>query len=99
MEQPSQSAEESEMQYFGAIFEKKKTRVISVHFQGKPFSITTIKVYALTTNAEEVKVKLFYEDLQDILELIPKDVLLVICNWNVKVGRQKIPGVKGKFGL
>ena len=73
--------------------------MIPVHFQGKPLSIIITQVYAPTSIAEEVKVKLFYEDLQDILELIPKDVLLVICNWNVKVGRQKIPGVKGKFGL
>ena len=74
MEQPSQSAEESEMQYFGAIFEKKKTRVISVHFQGKAFNITAIQVYAPTTDAEETEVDQFYKDLQDLLELTPKKI-------------------------
>ena len=74
--------------------------MISVHFQGKPFNITVIQVYALTTNAEEVEVEWFYEDLQDILELTSKkDVLFIIGDWNAKVGSQEIPGVTGKFGL
>ena len=71
--------------------------MISVHFQGKPFSITVIQVYALTSNAEEVEVERFYEDLQDLLELtFQKGVL---GEWNAKVGGQEIPGVIGKFGL
>ena len=74
--------------------------MISVHFQGKPFSITLIQVYAPTSNAEEDEVEWFYEDLQDLLELIPKkDVLFTIRDWNAKVGSQEIPGVTGKFGL
>ena len=72
--------------------------MISVHFQGKPFNITAIQVYALTSNPEEAE--RFYEDLHDLLELTPKkDALLVIGNWNTKVGSQEIPGVTGKFGL
>ena len=72
----------------------------SVHLQGKPFDITVIQVYALTTNAEEAEAERFYEDLQDLLELTPqKDVLFIIGDWNAKVGRQEIPGVIGKFGL
>ena len=71
-----------------------------VHFQGKPFNITVIQVYAPTSNAEEAEVEWFYEDLQDILELTPKkDVLFIIGNWNEKVGSQEIPGVTGKFDL
>ena len=74
--------------------------MISVHFQGKPFNITVIQVYALTSNAEEAKVERFYEDLQDLLELTPKrDVLFIIGDWNAKVGSQEIPEVTGKFGL
>ena len=74
--------------------------MISVHFQGKPFNITIIQVYALTSNAEEAEVDWFYEDLQDLLELTPpKNVLFIIGDWNAKVGSQKIPGVTGKFGL
>ena len=74
--------------------------MISVHFQGKPFNIAVIQVYALTSNAEEAEVERFYEDLQDFLELTPpKDVLFIIGDWNVKVGSQEIPGVIGKFGL
>ena len=62
--------------------------MISVHFQGKPFSITVIQVYALTSNAEEAEVEWFYEDLQSLLELTPKkDVLFIIVDWNAKVGR------------
>ena len=77
----------------------KNNRMISVHFQGKPFSITVIQVYAPTSNAEEAEVEQFYEDLQDLLELTPKDVLFIIGDWNVKVGSQETPGVTGKFGL
>ena len=72
--------------------------MISVCFQGKPFSITVIQVYSPTSNAEEAEQ--FYEDLQDLLELAPiKDVLFIIGDWNAKVGSQEIPGVRGKFGL
>ena len=78
----------------------KNNRMISVRFQGKPFSITVIQVYAPTSNAEEAEVEWFYEDLQDLLELTPKkDVLSIIGNWNAKVGSQEIPGITGKFGL
>ena len=67
--------------------------MIFVHFQGKPFSITVMQVYAPTSNAEEGEVERFYEDLQDLLELtLPKDVLFIIGNWNEKVGSQEIPG-------
>ena len=63
----------------------KNDRMISVCFQGKPFNITIIQVYALTSNAEEAEVERFYEDLQDLLELIPpKDVLFIIGGWNTK---------------
>ena len=73
--------------------------MISLCFQGKPFSITVIQVYAPTTNAEEVEVERFYEDLQDLLELTPnKDVLFIIRDWIAKVGSQEIPRVTGKFG-
>ena len=74
--------------------------MISVCFQGKPFNITVIQVYALTSNAEESEVEQFYEDLQDLLELTPKkDVLFIIGDWNAKVGSREIAGVKGKCGL
>ena len=74
--------------------------MISVRFQGKPFSITAIPVYAPTSNAEEAEVEQFYEDLQDLLELTPKrDVLFITGDWNAKVGSQEIPKVTGKFGL
>ena len=74
--------------------------MISVHFQGKPFSVTVIQVYALTSNAEEAEVEQFCEDLQDLLELTPeKDVLFIIGDWNTTVGSQETPGVTGKFGL
>ena len=73
---------------------------ISVHFQGKPFKITVIQVYAPTSNTEEAEVERFYEDLQDLLELTPKKVVLFIIGyWNAKVGSQETPGVTGKFGL
>ena len=78
----------------------KNDRIISVHFQGKPFTITVIQVYALTSNAKEAEVELFSEDLQDLLELTSKkDVLFIIGDWNAKVGSQETPGVTGKFGL
>ena len=74
--------------------------MISVRFQGKPFNITEIQVYAPTSHAEEVAVEWFYEDLQDLLELTPKnDVLFIIGDWNAKLGSQEIPGLTGKFGL
>ena len=74
--------------------------MISVRFQGKPFSITVIQVYAPTSNAEEAEFEQFCEDLQDLLELIPpKDVLFIIGDWNAKVGSQEIRGVTGKFDL
>ena len=74
--------------------------MISVHFQGKPFNITVIQVYAPTSNAEEADVEWFYEDLQDLLELTPKkDVLFIRGDWNAKIGSQETPGVTGKFGL
>ena len=74
--------------------------MISVRFQGKPFNITVIQVYAPTSNAEEAEVECFYEDLQDLLELTPpKDVPFIIGDWNAKLGSQEAPGVKGKFGL
>ena len=87
--------------------------MISVRFQGKPFSVTVIQVYAPTSNAEEAEVEWFYEDLQDLLELTPKkdvlffsffffffkDVLFMIWDWNAKVGSRETPGVTGKFGL
>ena len=74
--------------------------MISVHFQGKPFSITVIQVYALTSNVEEAEVEWFSGDLQDLLELTPKkDVLFIIGDWTAKVESQETPGVTGKFGL
>ena len=74
--------------------------MISVHFQGKPFNIMVIQVYAPTSNTEEAEVEQFYEDLQDFLELTPnKDVLFIIGDWNAKVESQETPGVPGKFGL
>ena len=75
-------------------------RMTSVHFQGKPFNITVIQVYAPTSNTEKAEVKWFCEDLQDLLELTPKkDVLFMIGDWNAKVGSQETPGVTGKIGL
>ena len=74
--------------------------MISVRFQGKPFTITEIHVYAPTSNAQETEVEQFYEDLQDLLELTPnKGVLFIIGVWNAKVGNQEIAGVTGKFCL
>ena len=74
--------------------------MISVHFQGNPFNITVIQVYAPTSNAEEAEVQWFYEDLQDLLGLTPKrDVLFILGDWNAKVGSQETPGVTDKFVL
>ena len=74
--------------------------MMSVHFQGKPFNITVIQVYAPTSNAKEAEVERFYEDLQNLLELTPrKDVLFIIGDWNAKVGSQETLRVTGKFGL
>ena len=70
----------------------RNDRMISVHFQGKPFNITVIQIYAPTSNAEEAEVEWFYEDLQDLLELTPpKNVLFIVGDWNTKVGSQEIP--------
>ena len=85
------------MQYSG--YSLKNYRMISVCFQGKPFSIMVFQVYAPNSNAE-AEVEQFYEDLQDLLELTPKkDVPFIIGNWNAKVGNQETPRVIGKFGL
>ena len=85
------------MEYLGAI---SKTTEWSVRFQGKPFNITVIQVYALTNNTEAAEVEQFYEDLQGLLELTPqKDILFITGDWNSKVGIQQIPGITGKFGL
>ena len=74
--------------------------MISVRFQGKPFNITVIQVYAPTSNAEEAEVERSYEDLQDLLELTPKkDVLFIIGDWNAKLGSQETPGVTGKLAM
>ena len=74
--------------------------MVSVHFQGKPISITVIQVYTPTSNPEEAEVQWFCGDLQDLLELTPKkDVLFIIEDWNAEVGSQEIPGVTGQFGL
>ena len=82
------------MQYLDAI-----SKMISVRFQGKPFNITVIQVYAPTSNTEETEVERFYEDLQDLLELtLKKDVLFIIGDWDAKVGSQET-GVMGKFGF
>ena len=78
----------------------KNNRMISVHFQGKPFNITVIQVYVPTSNPEEADVELFYEDLQDLLELTSKkDVFFIVEDWNAKIESQEIPGLTGKFGL
>ena len=85
------------MQYLDAV---SKMTEWSLHFQGKPFNITAIQVYTPTSNAEEAEVQRFYEDLQDLLELkTKKDVLVIIGDWNAKLGSQEIPGVTGKFGI
>ena len=74
--------------------------MIFVCFQGKPFNITVIQVYAPTSNTEEAEVERFYEDLKDLVELTPKkDVLFILGEWKAKVGSQEILGIKDKFGL
>ena len=74
--------------------------MIPVRFQGKPFNIMVIQVYAPTSNAEEADVEQFYEDLQDFLEITPqKDVLFIIGDWNAKVGSQETPGVQANLTL
>ena len=74
--------------------------MISVRFQGKSFNIMVIQAYALTSNTEEAEVERFYEDLQDLLALTPKkDVLIIIGDWNAKLGSEETPGLTGKFGL
>ena len=83
---------------------KDQTHVLSIArqigFQGKPFNIMVIQIYAPTSNADEAEVERFYEELQDLLELTPKkDVLFIIGDWNAKVGSQETPGETGKFGL
>ena len=78
----------------------KNNRMISLRFQGKPFNITVIQVYAPTSNADEAEVDHFYEDLQDLLELTPqKDVLFIIGDCNAKVGSQKTPGEQANLAL
>ena len=78
----------------------KNDRMISIRLQGKPVNITVIQAYAPTSNAEETEVERLLEDLQDLLELLPKkDVLFIIGDWNAKVGSRETPGVTGKFGL
>ena len=78
----------------------KNNRMISIHFQGTPFNITVMQVYAPTSNAEEAEVEWFYEELQDLLELTPKkDVLFIIENWNANIVSQETPGVTGTTGL
>ena len=85
------------MQYLDAV---SKMTEWSVSFQGKPFNITVIQVYALISNTEEADVEWFYEDLQDLLELTPKkEVLFIIGDWNAKVGSQETPRVTGRFSL
>ena len=82
------------------IINLKNDRMISVLFQGKPFNITVIQVYAPTSNAEEAEVEWFYEGLQDLLEITPKkEVLFITGDWHAKVESQETPGVTGKFGL
>ena len=80
--------------------QSQNDRMISVCFQGKPFNITVSQVYAPTCNAKEAEVEQLYEELQDLLELTPKqDVLFLIGEWNAKVGSQETPGITGKFAL
>ena len=91
------STKESEIQYLES---SSKMTVFFVCFQDKPFNVTVIQIYALTNNAEEAGVEWFYEDLQDLLELIPKtDVLFIIADWDAKVESQETTGITGKFGL
>ena len=90
---------ESTMQYVSRC-SLKNNRMISVHFQSKPFNITVIQVHVPTSNAEEDEVEQYYEELQHLLKLTPKNmVLFIIGVWNGKEGSQEIPGITGKFGL
>ena len=92
---PTNSIRGLQQQFLGAI-----SKMISVLFQGKPFNITVIQVYAPNNNAEETEVEWFYEDLQDLLELTPKkDILFIRGDGNEKVGSQEIHGITGKFDL
>ena len=80
----------------------KNNKMISVHFQGKPFNVTVIQVYAPTSNAEEAEIEPFYEDLIELRlkkEVLKKEVLFIRGDWNAKVGNQEISGITGKFGL
>ena len=80
--------------------QSQKQQNISVRFQGKLFTIMVIQAYAPTSNAEEAEVEQFYEDLQDLLELIlKKDAFFIIGDWNAKVGNQETPGVKANLAL
>ena len=85
------------MQYLDAV--SKTTEWFLLISKAHQFNITVTQVYALTNNAEEAEVERFFEDLQNLLELTKKDVLLITGDWNSKVGSQEIPGVTGKFGL
>ena len=96
MEQPSQS---TRVQKAVLGCNLKNDRMIPVPFRGKAFNITVIQACVLTSNTEEAEVEQFYEDLKELLELKPKDVLFIIGDWNTKVGSQETPGVTGKFGL
>ena len=73
--------------------------MIALNFQGKPFNITIIQLYALASNAEEAEIEWFNGDLQDLLEITPKKCHFHHRGWNAKVGSQETPGVTGKFGL
>ena len=96
----SSSHKQQESKINSTWFNLKNNRMILVHFQGKPFNITVIQVYAHTTDAGEAEVHQFCEDLEDLLELTPKkDVLFIFGNWNAQVRSQDIPGVTGKFVL
>jgi len=73
--------------------------MISVHFQGRPFNIRVIQVYAPNSNVKEAEIEWFYENPQDLLELThKKDVLFILGHWNAKVGSQETPGVMDKYG-
>ena len=86
------------MQYLDAV--SKNDRMISVRFQGKPFNITVIQVYAPTINDKEAEVERFYEDWKDLLELTPQNnIFFIIGDYNAKVRSQETPGITGKFGL
>ena len=78
----------------------KNDRMLSVHFQGKPFNITVIQVYTPNSNAKEAEIELFYEDLQDLLEVTQKrNVHFIVANWNAKAEHQEIPGIKANLAM